>query len=89
MEFGGGLLHSMIVAIADSSTGQGHISRVPLYHRQQQNSDLFWRQCDAVILKFFIGINNSDIGFSLNIALNTRDGRLVGTEAHYLSNSPS
>lgn len=82
------LLHSITVAIADWYTDWHHIFSFILYNRQQ-NSDLFWQQCDAVILEFFIGINNSDIGFLLNIALNTRNNRLAGSEAHNLSNRPN
>jgi hypothetical protein len=75
------------MAIADGYTVQCHTS--DLLPSVQQTTIEFRTVLAAVVLKFFIGINNSDIGFSLNIALNTGNNRLAGSEAHKLSNSPS
>lgn len=65
----------------------------PIRHPSIQQTTVEFRPVvmiavDAVILKFFIGINNSDIGFSLNTALNTGNNRLASSQAHRLSNSP-
>lgn len=76
------MIHSIIEAVGNHC----HPLRLPSIQQTTAECRPAVTAVDAVILKFFIGINNSDIGFSLNSALNTGNTRLA---AHRLTDCPT